>query len=563
MRKPPTRQGEARSPKIRCAIYTRKSTEEGLEQEFNSLDAQREACAAYILSQRHEGWSEVPDIYNDGGFSGGNMDRPALKALLAEVAAGKVDVIVVYKVDRLTRALSDFAKIIEILDEAGASFVSVTQSFNTTTSMGRLTLNVLLSFAQFEREVTGERIRDKIAASKAKGMWMGGPVPLGYNVQERKLVINPAEAATVRMIYTRYLVLGSGLALQVELDQRGIRSKSRVYRGGRPYGEQPISRGALYVLLQNRLYVGDMVHKGNAYPGLHDAIIDRDLFDRVQAQLDLARVQRRNGGNAREPSLLAGLMRDGHGRMMSPTHAAKQQRRYRYYVSQTDDARGAPAVYPAWRMGAVEIERLVCSAVSAAIQQRIHVRSREGDLDSAVISRLHDVGTATTAVLDGTAGSEQRALLLLLVRRIDVSAAELAIDFGLGPLDALLASPESVTVHQCLPPALIRIGKQARLLLPGGGASTPADANLVKLLARAFAVRKVILESESIESAATKLGYGRDYAVALTRVSYLAPNIIKAILDGTQPTELGSTTLARTPNLPYRWDQQLAMLGLA
>ena len=563
MGKSTTRQGEARSAKIRCAIYTRKSTEEGLEQEFNSLDAQREACAAYILSQRHEGWSEVSDIYDDGGFSGGNMNRPALKALLAEVATGKVDVIVVYKVDRLTRALSDFAKIVEVLDEAGASFVSVTQSFNTTTSMGRLTLNVLLSFAQFEREVTGERIRDKIAASKAKGMWMGGPVPLGYNVLERKLIINPAEAATVRMIYTRYLELGSGLALQVELDQRGIRSKRRVYRDGRPYGEQPISRGALYVLLQNRIYVGDMVHKGNAYPGLHDAIIDRDLFDQVQAQLELARVQRRNGSNAREPSLLAGLMHDGQGRMMSPTHAAKLQRRYRYYVSQTDDARGAPAVHPAWRVGAVEIERLVCSAVSEKIRQSIHAQSRKGDLDSAAINRLHDAGAAAIAVLDGAVGSQQRALLLLLVRRIDVSAGDLAIDLSLTPLDALLATYDSVTVRQVLPPALIRIGKQARLLLPGDGASTPADANLVKLLARAFAVRKVILESESLESAATRLGYGRDYAVALARVSYLAPDIVKAILDGTQPTKLGSTPLARTPNLPYRWDQQFAMLGFA
>ena len=282
MHKPVGRHGDGGTVQIRCAIYTRKSTEEGLEQEFNSLDAQREACSAYILSQRHEGWTELPDIYDDGGYSGGNMDRPALKALLAKVAAGKVDVIVVYKVDRLTRALSDFAKIVDVLDAAGASFVSVTQSFNTTTSMGRLTLNVLLSFAQFEREVTGERIRDKIAASKAKGMFMGGPVPLGYNVVDRKLIIDEGEAATVRMIFTRYLELGSGRALQVELDQRGVRSKRRTYRGGRPYGEQPISRGPLYGILQNRIYVGDMVHKGKAYPGLHDPIVGLELFDRVR-----------------------------------------------------------------------------------------------------------------------------------------------------------------------------------------------------------------------------------------------------------------------------------------
>lgn len=308
-------------------------------------------------------------------------------------AAGKVDVIVVYKVDRLTKALSDFAdfaEIVDVLDAANASFVSVTQSFNTTTSMGRLTLNVLLSFAQFEREVTGERIRDKIAASKAKGMFMGEPVPLGYSVVDRKLIIDEGEAATVRMIFTRYLELGSGRALQVELDQRGVRSKRRVYRGGRPYGEQSISRGPLYVILQNRIYVGDMVHKGKAYPGLQDPIVEPELFDRVQARFASARVQRRHGVNAREPSLLAGSMRDEHGRMMSPSHAVKQQRRYRYYVSQVDDARGDLAAAPAWRVGAVEIERIICCALTAEINKRVHERSRKGDLDSGVITRLQD-----------------------------------------------------------------------------------------------------------------------------------------------------------------------------
>ena len=510
MHKPVGRHGEGGTPKIRCAIYTRKSTEEGLEQEFNSLDAQREACAAYILSQRHEGWTELPDIYDDGGYSGGNLDRPALKALLAKVAAGKVDVIVVYKVDRLTRALSDFAKIVDVLDAAGASFVSVTQSFNTTTSMGRLTLNVLLSFAQFEREVTGERIRDKIAASKAKGMFMGGPVPLGYNVVDRKLIIDEGEAATVRMIFTRYLELGSGRALQVELDQRGVRSKRRVYRGGRPYGEQPISRGPLYVILQNRIYVGDMVHKGTAYPGLHDPIIEPELFDRVQGQLASARVQRRHGSNAREPSLLAGLMRDEHGRMMSPSHAVKQQRRYRYYVSQVDDARGDLATAPAWRVGAVEIERIICCALSAEIHKRVHERSRQGDLDSGVIARLQNVGKDATAVLDHAPGSEQRALLLTLIRRIDVSVAGLTIDFKLDAIDALLVEEDGLKVSVPLPPALIRVGKQARMLLEAEGNPTPADANLVKLLARAFAMRKAIMDSGSLDQAAAELGYGRE-----------------------------------------------------
>ena len=559
----PRRPGEGGNVKIRCAIYTRKSTEEGLEQEFNSLDAQREACSAYILSQRHEGWTELPYIYDDGGYSGGNMDRPALKALLAKVAAGKVDVIVVYKVDRLTRALSDFAKIVDVLDAAGASFVSVTQSFNTTTSMGRLTLNVLLSFAQFEREVTGERIRDKIAASKAKGMFMGGPLPLGYNVVDRKLIVDEGEAATVRLIFTRYLELGSGRALQIELDQHGIRSKRRTYRGGRPYGEQPISRGPLYVILQNRIYVGDMVHKGKAYPGLHEAIIDPDLFDRVQAQLASARVQRRHGVNAREPSLLAGVMRDEHGRMMSPSHAVKQQRRYRYYVSQVDDARGDLTMAPAWRVGAVEIERIVCCALTAEIDKRVHERSRKGDLDAGVIARLQNAGKDAAAVLDYAPRSEQRALLLTLIRRIDVSVAGLKIDFHLDPVAALLAQKDGFKVSVPLPPALIRVGKQARMLLETEGNPIPADANLVKLLARAFAVRKAILESGSLDQAAAELGYGRDYAIALARVSYLAPSMVKSILGGVQPKTLSATPLVRTPRLPYRWEEQCSMLGVA
>lgn len=270
-------QAPAERQVVRCAIYTRKSTEEGLEQEFNSLDAQREACAAYVLSQRHEGWLQLDEFYDDGGYSGGNMERPALKRLLADVAAGKVDVIVLYKVDRLTRSLADFARIVEVLDRAGASFVSVTQSFNTTTSMGRLTLNVLLSFAQFEREVTGERIRDKIAASKAKGMWMGGVVPLGYDVHERRLVVNEAEAVTVRTIYERYVELGSMGDLADELASRGVVSKSRQYRDGRAVGGQAFTRGALAHLIKNHLYNGEVAHRGNVYTGEHTPIVDRDL----------------------------------------------------------------------------------------------------------------------------------------------------------------------------------------------------------------------------------------------------------------------------------------------
>jgi site-specific DNA recombinase len=281
--------------RIRCAIYTRKSTDEGLEQAFNSLDAQREACAAFILSQKHEGWTVLPTAYDDGGYSGGTLQRPALKKLIADMEAGQIDVVVVYKVDRLTRALSDFAKLVEIFDRRGVSFVSITQQFNTTTSMGRLTLNVLLSFAQFEREVIGERVRDKIAASKKKGMWMGGTVPLGYDVKDRKLVPNHGEDRIVADIFRRYLRLKSVRTLAEELAIAGIKSKRRIRPNGTEYGHQRFSHGALYLLLQNRTYRGEIVHKGLSYPGQHAAIVDKQLWEAVQWTLAENRVARVNG----------------------------------------------------------------------------------------------------------------------------------------------------------------------------------------------------------------------------------------------------------------------------
>src|SRR5712691_10584600 len=279
--------GRSHTAPMRCAIYTRKSSEEGLEQEFNSLDAQREACEAYIKSQRHEGWQCLPGVYDDGGISGATMERPALKRLLSDIEAGAIDAVVVYKVDRLTRSLADFAKIVEVFDAKGVSFVSVTQQFNTTTSMGRLTLNMLLSFAQFEREVTGERIRDKIAATKRRGMWMGGLPPLGYDVRETKLVVNEPEAERVRHIYRRYAALGSVLALKTELERDGICSKCRVDRFGRSFGDKPLARGALYLMLQNRLYRGEVVHKETSYPGEHPGTIDAALWETVQAKLEI------------------------------------------------------------------------------------------------------------------------------------------------------------------------------------------------------------------------------------------------------------------------------------
>src|SRR5246500_1259390 len=396
MKKPRTAVRQNRS--VRCAIYTRKSSEEGLEQEFNSLQAQREACEAFIDSQRHEGWVCVRTAYDDGGFSGATMDRPALHQLLADITAGRIDTIVVYKIDRLTRSLADFAKIVEILDARGASFVSVTQQFNTTTSMGRLTLNVLLSFAQFEREVIGERIRDKIAASKKKGMWMGGVPPLGYRAQAGKLIIVESEAETVRFIFRRYAELASVRLLKDELDVRGIQSRLQTSASGRLRGGKLFSRGALYLMLQNRIYRGEVVHKEQSHPGEHAPIIDQPLWDAVQAELAGKTAERNSGTRNRQPSLLAGMRFDGDGNRMTPSHAVKKGTRYRYYVSRSlitkdrsDDSAGL-------RLPAAEIEQLVSSRVHrwlldpGSLYKSTSARLADASLQQQLVARAADIG---------------------------------------------------------------------------------------------------------------------------------------------------------------------------
>ena len=319
------------TPKLNCAIYTRKSSDEGLEQSFNSLDAQREACEAFIKSQKHEGWNLLSTAYDDGGYSGGSMERPALQKLMGDVQAGKVQIIVVYKVDRLTRSLADFAKMVELFDKQGVSFVSVTQQFNTTTSMGRLTLNVLLSFAQFEREVTGERIRDKIAASKAKGMWMGGVVPLGYEPKDRTLVPIPEEAEQVQHIFKRYQALANVWDLQDELKRDGIRSKRRILKDGRETGGKIMTRGMLYHLLQNPLYIGQIRHKNKTYSGQHEAIVPMELWTSVQDKLSGNRIERKHKVR-KSQSLLTGLLFDENKEPITPTSTIRDGRRYRYYV---------------------------------------------------------------------------------------------------------------------------------------------------------------------------------------------------------------------------------------
>src|SRR6201995_2123 len=402
---------------------------EGLEQEFNS---------AFINSQRHEGWVCLPKAYDDGGVSGATMDRPALRQLLADIAAGRVETIVVYKIDRLTRSLADFAKIVEILDQRSASFVSVTQQFNTTTSMGRLTLNVLLSFAQFEREVIGERIRDKIAASKRKGMWMGGVPPLGYRVEERKLRTIDSEAEIVRAIFGRYAELGSVRLLKQELDARGIKSKSWTSASGRPIGGKPFSRGALYLMLQNRTYLGEIVHKGQAHPGDHAPIIDQPLWDAVCSRLADNTAERSSGTRTRQPSLLPGVLFDPGGNRMPPTHAVKSATRYRYYVSHSLITKDQSELSPGLRLPAAEIEQVVTSRVCKWLLDPGSIYTATRFLDASaqrrLIARAAEIGKSWPEL----PRPRQRAALAALIERIDVRADQIDIHIRPTRLGALL-----------------------------------------------------------------------------------------------------------------------------
>src|ERR1700686_83505 len=462
------------SKHFRCAIYTRKSSEEGLEQSFNSLEAQREACRAFVLSQKHEGWTALNDRYDDGGFSGGTMERPALKQLLADILTGKVDTVVVYKVDRLTRSLTDFSKIIEVFDSHGVSFVSVTQAFNTTTSMGRLTLNVLLSFAQFEREVTGERIRDKIAASKKKGMWMGGGPPLGYQARDRGLVVVDSEAETVRCIFRRYAELGSIRLLQEELDAQGLTSNCWTSAAGRLRGGKPFARGALYLMLQNRIYRGEIVHKELSYPGEHAPIIDQELWDTVQARLAGNAAQRSAGGRTAQPSLFAGLLFDGDGNRMTPSHAVKKGTRYRYYVSRPLITKDQADRSAGRRIPAGEIEQLVASRVRqwlldpGSIYKATSAWLREPSAQQRLIARAAEIGRQWSELPP----ARRRAVLTALIERVEVRADHVDIhlrQIGLGSLFNLSVPPSvsEETVILSVPARLRRAGMEISMLIDG------------------------------------------------------------------------------------------------
>jgi site-specific DNA recombinase len=564
-----------RHARVRCAIYTRKSSEEGLEQEFNSLQAQREACQAFINSQRHEGWVCLPACYDDGGFSGATMDRPALQQLLADITAGRVDTVVVYKIDRLTRSLADFAKIVEILDARGASFVSVTQQFNTTTSMGRLTLNVLLSFAQFEREVIGERIRDKIAASKKKGMWMGGVPPLGYRIEDRKLVVIDSEAETVRSIFRRYAELGSVRLLKQELDTRGIQSKAWTSASGHRIGGKPFSRGALYLILQNRTCLGEIVHNGRSHPGEHPPIIEQPLWDTVQAQLADNTAQRNSGTRIRQPSLLTGMLFDCDGNAMTPTHAIKNRRRYRYYVSRPLITKDRSDESVGLRLPAEAIEQLITGRVRqwlldpGSLYPVTH--GTDPSAQRRLIARAAEIGKSWPRL----PAPRQRALLAGLVERIEIGANQIDIHLRARGLSALFDGPAAPLVDEAsdetqilpVPVRLRRSGREIKMLIDRVDPFSAAkpDARLINLLIKAHRFNATLAGSGGTPFAALakQEGVSPSYFTRLVRLSYLAPDITQAILDGRQPSHLTADKLLAHSRLPLAWQDQRTLLGFA
>lgn len=550
----------------RCAIYTRKSSEEGLEQDYNSLHAQREACEAFIRSQAGEGWRLIKTAYDDGGFSGAGMERPGLQQLLANIREGLVDTVVVYKVDRLTRSLTDFAQMVEVFDAKGVSFVAVTQQFNTTTSMGRLTLNVLLSFAQFEREVIGERIRDKVAASKRKGIWMGGVLPLGYDVRERKLLVNPDEAKTVIHIFERYIELGSVRLLANDLLKREIVSSTKVSRNGNARGGKQFSRGALYHLLSNPIYLGEIRHKHERHPGQHEAIVSRELWERVQQQLRDQGVRSGEGRKTEAPSSpLAGKLFDESGEPLYVQGAAKGQRRYRYYVSRTLVRGASEDAGKGWRISAPEIEQRVSAAAQAALgdQPAIALALEESGVDSNRLPSLLKSAQAWIERLAST--SESAAALDALIERVELSHESLNLKLRLplnGPSDG--AGLVSLPLSKLVPMQMKRRGIEMRIVLDGDSNPAHVDLPLLKAVARARRWSDDLLSGrvQSVGELAKREGIDGRSVRRLLRLGFLSPRIVEAIAEGRQPPDLTVMGLTRRTEIPMLWSEQEQMLGL-
>jgi site-specific DNA recombinase len=553
----------------RCAVYTRKSSEEGLEQGFNSLHAQREACEAFIRSQQGEGWRLVKTAYDDGGLSGGTMDRPALQRLLDDIRHGLIDVIVVYKVDRLTRSLADFAKMVEIFDAQGVSFVAVTQQFNTTTSMGRLTLNVLLSFAQFEREVTGERIRDKFAASKRKGMWMGGVPPLGYDVSERRLIVNETEAVKVREIFERYLVLGSIRLLRNDLERRGIVSKVRVSRTGVKTGGGSFSRGALYELLSNPIYIREVRHKQERHPGQHEAILERELWERAQHHLREQAAQHRKRPTKASPSPLAGKLFDENGAPLYAQGAMKDGRRYRYYVSRELVGGSGEQARAGWRLPAPELERAVVGAARSILddKQTVLAELQESGIGLSEVSRIFEMTSACSGRL--LAETESAAALVEVIEKVQLTAegfrVVLKVSVPCGQM-AGQAGSKILRLSRFVPMKLKRRGVEVRIILDGKDEiRRKVDPALLKAIARARRWFEEVASGRvpSLTALARREGLAKRYVARLTKLAFIAPSIVEAIVEGRAPAALSLQMLMdNRVSLPLGWKDQERLLEL-
>jgi site-specific DNA recombinase len=534
------------SPKRqRCAIYTRKSTEYNLDLEFNSLDAQREACEAYIKSQAHEGWRLIPDHYDDGGLSGASLNRPSLQRLLDDVRDGKIDIILVYKVDRLTRSLADFAKLVELFDQHRVSFVSITQSFNTTSSMGRLTLNVLLSFAQFEREVIGERVRDKIAASKRKGLWVGGPVPLGYATNGKKLVVLPAEAKIVRTIFALYLEVSSIAALAEILERKGIRTKARPLLNGEIRGRIPFGVGTLVHLLRNRFYIGEIDYRGEIHTGEHEAILDRALFDKVHAKLTKNAVDRamRLKGS---PALLMGRIFDDAGNRMTPSHSNKGGVRYRYYVSHALIQGRRHQSGTVNRVPATEIEGLILEAVRLSMPNR-NPQNVPSDRN-AIVAQIDKITVKREAIE---------------IKLLETEPASTNVNSGRNSKELRSEISDTISVPWTAS-AFIAVKGIVHAPPANGPTLTPEtrDALLIAIAkARRWIDGITSGEVKSFADIATKEKKVERYIRLLAPLAFTAPSIVQSILDGTAPANLTVTELAKSS--VYSWRQQHHLLKVS
>jgi DNA invertase Pin-like site-specific DNA recombinase len=557
--------------RVRCAIYTRKSSEEGLEQDFNSLDAQFEGCAAYIKSQASEGWVLTKERYDDGGISGGTLDRPALQRLLQDIASGRIDIVVVYKVDRLTRSLLDFAKLVEAFDGAGTSFVSTTQSFNTTTSMGRLTLNMLLSFAQFEREVTAERIRDKIAASKAKGMWMGGTCPMGYRPEGRSLAIVDEDAALIRRIFARYLELGNIRLLYNELLASGIVKPVRLSRTGRPHGGAPFNRSELYNLISNPVYVGDIVHKDKHWPGLHRPIIDREIFDRAQQLITRHVKGDRSPENAAERSLLPGRVVSESGEPLIATHTCKKtpsgNRRYRYYVSK--NLHLGERTSGGMRIPALELEQVVVARLVEMLDNPIAASDRNYAIGAIVKNGAVQRSQDLAATLRSRRIDHHRPLVRQLIKKVIVSEAALAIQVDWRALCSTLkigpdSSDEDVLTLETTA-RLRRSGSVLRMIQADSTLIRPTvDLTLVRLIVKAGDWWQRLQQERGlmVSTIAEQEGVNHSYVTRVLRLAFLSPAVVQAIIDCRQPVWMDGGALCAPHAIALDWEQQKQRLLL-